>query len=236
MPLSNEDRIQKLLNRLSKPAKVDYDSSKFNDPIADQTEWGPCFPGGANYRTRRLVAVRPNRLEFRAGCTSKFFGLIFLLMGLLVGGLFSMLLIVPEFRDWQTYLPIAGSLLFVAVGIFFLRYGNKPIVFDKDSGYYWYSRKDPMKVVNLDEISSLQKLSDIHALQLIPERMSGSGTTSTGGYSSGSYMSYEINLILKDASRVNVIDHGDLGQIMIDVEQLSKFLNVPIWNALDQDG
>jgi hypothetical protein len=233
MSTSNQDRYQKLYNRFFKEQDLEYDTSRFNDPIADKTKWGPAMPGGANYRTRKLIQVNDNRIEFRSGCTRKLFGIIFIFLGLVVGGLFAMLLVVDEFRTLATYFAVAAGLLFVVIGIVINRIGNIPIVFDKESGYYWHSRKDPKNVVNLHDFKNLYPLDQIHAIQLIAERMSGSSTSSTGSYSSGSYSSFEINLVLKDANRVNVIDHGDLKQIYIDAEQLSLFLNIPVWNTIE---
>lgn len=224
MPQDRHDRLTRILNSFSKEEKILYDVSEFNDPIAEQTNWGPCFRGGANYRTRRLVHVSDTRIEFKSGCARKTFGCLFMAVGGIVGGMFAMLAIIPELRDWTSILASFAGLLFVGIGFAFNRLGNIPIVFDKTSGYFWNSRKDPRRVVNIKEIKKLQRLDDIHALQIIPETLSGSN--------SSSYMSYEINLILKDASRVNVIDHGDLKQILLDADNLGKFLNVPVWSAL----
>lgn len=47
----------------------------------------------------------------------------------------------------------------------------------------------------------------------------------------GSYKSFELNLVLEDSSRKNVVDHGNLKSIISDAEILSDFLNIPIWHA-----
>ena len=38
------------------------------------------------------------------------------------------------------------------------------------------------------------------------------------------------NLVLADGSRVNVVDHGDLGQVRADAAMLAEFLSVPLWD------
>jgi len=38
-------------------------------------------------------------------------------------------------------------------------------------------------------------------------------------------------LVLEDASRVNVRDHGKIKTLIIDAKTLSEFLNIPIWHA-----
>ena len=65
-------------------------------------------------------------------------------------------------------------------------------------------------------------LSSIHALQLLSEFVSGSKS---------SYHSYELNLVLNDGSRINVVDHGNLDRLRSDANTLSRFLDKPIWDA-----
>lgn len=57
--------------------------------------------------------------------------------------------------------------------------------------------------------------SQIHALQIISEFIPGKY---------GNYKSYELNLILKDATRVNIVDHKNIEQIRLDAQKTSKFL------------
>ncbi len=47
----------------------------------------------------------------------------------------------------------------------------------------------------------------------------------------GSYYSYEINLVLHNASRVNVIDHGNHQAVIEDAETLAQALGVPLWDG-----
>jgi len=53
-----------------------------------------------------------------------------------------------------------------------------------------------------------------------------------GYYWKGKKNPNEINLVLKDGQRINVIDHGEKPIILKEAEKLSQFLNLPIWNAL----
>ena len=52
-------------------------------------------------------------------------------------------------------------------------------------------------------------------------------------YCSGetSFYSYELNLVLADGSRVNVVDHGNLPRIRRDAAMLAGFLGVPLGDA-----
>ena len=41
----------------------------------------------------------------------------------------------------------------------------------------------------------------------------------------------EIGNALQDASRLNVIDHGNRKKLLEDAEQLASYLGVPIWDG-----
>jgi hypothetical protein len=49
--------------------------------------------------------------------------------------------------------------------------------------------------------------------------------------SKNSYYSYELNLVLDDGSRINVVDHGNLERLRSDANALSQFLDKPVWDA-----
>ena len=77
-----------------------------------------------------------------------------------------------------------------------------------------------MELVRRNDSSA--PLSSIHALQLLSEFISGS---------KNSYYSYELNLVLHDGSRINVVDHGNLERLRSDASTLSQFLGKPVWDA-----
>ena len=68
------------------------------------------------------------------------------------------------------------------------------------------------------------ELDQVHAVQLIDERV----RRSKGGY----FISYELNLVFKNCSRINIVDHGSLGAIRQDSRMLSEFLRVPVWDVI----
>jgi hypothetical protein len=69
-------------------------------------------------------------------------------------------------------------------------------------------------------------LHRIHALQLPAEDIRGSKT---------SYHSYELNVVLDDGSRLNVIDHGNAEKLRDGAGKLSTFLAKPIWDAINME-
>ncbi len=65
-------------------------------------------------------------------------------------------------------------------------------------------------------------LSSIHALQIITERVQTKNA---------SFLSHEINLILDDKRRINIVDHANLTQIHAESKQLAEYLGVPVWGV-----
>lgn len=93
-----------------------------------------------------------------------------------------------------------------------------PIVFDTSiDRFYIGFHRDRTKYQK-----NIVPLSQIIAIQIIGEIVQDE-------YSK--YKSFELNLVLKNATRINVIDHSNLDGIIEDAEILSLFLNIPIWHA-----
>lgn len=67
------------------------------------------------------------------------------------------------------------------------------------------------------------ELNRIHAIQLIGKRPELKCIT---------FILYEMNLVLEDATRLNVIAHGDLEAMREDALALSEFLGKPLWDSL----
>lgn len=68
--------------------------------------------------------------------------------------------------------------------------------------------------------------SAIHALQIVKEYVRSDKQ---------SFWSYEINLVLKDAERVHLVDHADLPSIRADAARVSVVLGCKLWDATAQD-
>jgi hypothetical protein len=115
-------------------------------------------------------------------------------------------------------LSLLPPLGFMGFGVFVYIRTNKNIVFDKTHGYYWKRKGNPN--FNSMDDKNLVKLREIVGIQLIQEFVSGDKNR---------YYSYEINLVLKDNSRLNVIDHGAKNSIIRDSQQLADFLQKPLW-------
>ena len=71
-------------------------------------------------------------------------------------------------------------------------------------------------------------LSQIHALQLLTKRVLMRGVQGRGGTN---YLSYQLNVVLKDKTRVTVVDHAGLEASREDAKKLAEFLSVPLWDT-----
>lgn len=219
------EELVKRLKAMGSPPPV-FDPGRFGDPVALQAEWSPLRGGGTNFRTHRLLNLHADRLEFRAAAGAKLFCGFFALVGFLMpSGFLAAMFLSEEFSAEMGVVavaPVLMGLIFMTVGGVMYYYGTAPIAFDRLRGYFWKGRKAPNEVLNMSALKDACKLEDIHAVQILSERCSGKS----------SYYSYEMNLVLHDGRRYNVIDHGNLIKIREDAQALATFLNVPVWDAL----
>ncbi|MDP3980552.1 MAG: hypothetical protein Q8Q33_03955 [Chlamydiota bacterium] len=198
---------------------------QFNDALALSTGWTPAKPGGASFCTRKLQQNGAHCVEFVASYSAKIFYFIFLSMGIITGAVVAYRVIIegiiPAGNNF--FGPLLIAIIFTIAGALMFYFGAKPIVFDKGRGLFCKGRVTIETTLSQSTGKNWARLDQIHALQLISEYCSGN---------KNSYYSYEINLVLKDAQRINVVDHGNLNIIRSDAQQLAQFLNVPVWDAI----
>ena len=72
-------------------------------------------------------------------------------------------------------------------------------------------------------------LDKVHAIQILSERTTTNYTSPI--YNKYIYLSYEMNSVSKDSSRVNVLDHDKRTQVRDNINLLSGLLGVPIWDV-----
>jgi len=223
-PMSMYEELKQKLGMLTTvPSSVD--PSQFGDPLATQTAWTPIRRGGSSFRTHKLVTVDPSRIEFRASLGAILFYLLFMLFGLAFFASF----FVSRFpshkpsADLPVLVPLLVTLIFAAVGGYLLYTGTAPIVFEKGRGVFWKGRKGPDEAIDSRNTDKFVRLDHVHALQLVSEYCRGNKS---------SYYSYELNLVLKDGKRVNVVDHGNRDKIREDARVLAAFLGKPLWDAI----
>ena len=213
-------KLRKLVNN-----RESFDPLDFNDPIALEIPWAPLKGGGSNFCTHKLIAINQQRMEFRSTLGAKLFYLIFLAVGViaLIGFSAVMFSSKESFTFSKVIIPLFIGSVFTAVGGVMFYFGTMPIVFDKSIGYYWKGKKSPLQIYNKEKVKNLAKLDEVYAMQLISEYCHTKNS---------SYYSYELNLILKDKRRINIVDHGNKKKIREDARVLAGFLERPIWDAV----
>lgn len=193
------------------------DISPDNIPSPKEIDWSPINRIKTSFKTRKAVLVEKDILYF---IPTKGAILSYILSFILCSVAF--ILTLEEEINQVSLLIIISTLLLAS--IIFLWVEIKPVVFNKKINLHYSSWIAPKqkegesfakwKYIPLDQIYSLQVLS-----YLVPMRSDG----------------YELNLVLKDSSRVYVIGHKDLKQIYRDAALLAGFLNVPIWKFVGND-
>jgi len=204
---------------------------RFDDPLAARTEWVPAVEGGTNFCTRVLVQVSPRRVEFRPTTAARVVPIVFVLVGLAALAFAVWALLNERGYFVGTMISLAVGCLFVVGGATVCCLATRRIAFDQGAGCFWKGGSTPISPAGIQSRTSAAPLAEIHAVQLLSEFIEGSRSSSHDAGSTSSYHSYEINLVLKDGSRINVVDHGDLARIRQDAGQLARFLDVPIWDV-----
>ncbi len=107
------------------------------------------------------------------------------------------------------------------------------IIFDKEKDCFYVQRKQTGGVFRRTKKfpEHMGFISNIYALQILkgsvkqmPLRIKRFKPSHV------IYIHYELNLVLKDGSRVNITDNSDYSGIQITATQVAKFLNVPVWD------
>ena len=226
------EKLQQLIEAAKKQATVAVDTAAFNHPLAQDTDWYPMAGGGANFQTHRLDASNPDRLVFKCTPGAYWFAGIFCFVGVLGLVIPLAIFFTQGMQEWSLLLfAFFFGGIFFAAGSLMMYFMTIPRVFDTFYGVYYKARKKPQDQMrshhnNLSKQQSVKRktarLSEIKAVQVIPERVSSKNS---------SYYSYEINLVLDDASRINVIDHGKHEAVINDAQMLATQLGVPLWDA-----
>ena len=186
-----------------------------NDPIARQVEWGPVVEGGNNYRTHTRI---DEALKIVYKPTFLALVNIIFITGFLVFFFFDL---YNESAS-QPIDPIFKLVTACILAAYFYSLTRlfQPRIFDLDTRVYRYGwRKPEVEIYYLDNKNCIN-FEHIHAIQLVDEFIEDDD---------GDYTSTELNLVLKDHQRVNVLDHSDKASLFRDAKHLGKVLNKPVW-------
>lgn len=185
-----------------------------DDPIAKRVSWKPLIEeGGSNFATHRIHR-RGSRLFTHVTGFTKFFLWTFVFVGIFFPT--TMLIFWFNFTTdnpdlFGIIFLLAFMALFTSFSTWMLRWANgKCLYFDRD--------------IISNSRGFVCRTSDVYAIQLLSECVLTSGLPAP-------YYSHELNLVLKDCSRINVTDYAMEDIIRHDARLLSRYLDVPVWDA-----
>ncbi len=191
-----------------------FDPALLGDPVALETSFHPLRRSVTSDRTHALYEERDGRLRFRPTLPaialrvlSIGIGSVFVAAGAHVG--------LTQLA-FGAFLMVTLGLVGVCAGALMLGRLLRPIVLDRELGLFWKQWRTP----RIGERGAVA-LAEVHAVQVLAKYSSGRHGRSYG---------YELNLVLHDGSRVNVVDEGDAECVRDDAESLSIFLDVPVWD------
>lgn len=218
------DKLKTIKEHISQVKNAStFDPKQFNDPLAEQIQWTVLKSGGSNFQTHKLTDAGTSRLESEPTLMSRVFSMVFVLIGLAIPIVFIAFGYLSGDPDlfYMSFVSILFGLIFVGVGVFFFRKLSEKVIFDKLKNRLWVDKPGNEKS-KTDLINNSLKLSDVYAIQLISKYLKGNNN---------SYYIYEMNVVMADTNRYNVMRHGKKRQIRRDAKKLSKFLGKPVWDA-----
>ena len=203
--------------------------TSINDPVAEKTDWTLAKPGGTSSQTQKFIVVSENRCELHQSSISKLTCWTMIIIGLCFWAVD--LYFIINSKKFGLFLICGLSL--ITPGLLIGYFHSRIRVFDLESGLSWIEPR-PNNSQEFTRRKDCLKLSELHALQIIPESISipSSGSTAgTNDRSSGSrFTSYELNLVRKNGTRLNIMDHGYPADLREDAEKLRNLLKIPIWD------
>jgi len=194
----------------------------FKDPLAAKIDWNPVTRNkGANFASHQLKKFSPDMMKFVPTWTTYILSSTLIVFG------FGAMMIMYYTAKWILP-PWLIALATVLVGCFAFYRMTIPIVFDKTKGIFLKGRRQPAELNNLVHRKKSAKLDDVRALQILARQVMDYDSETR---MNRSYMTYELNLVLEDTNRVNVVTIGNITKLREDAELLSAFLEKPVWDA-----
>ncbi len=191
--------------------------------MPENLNWSPLVIGGSSYRTLKLMQASPSQWSYEPTGMHKAFPLIFIWSGAFM----AIILLI-------TIIGFFIGIALVVIGIIWRRRQKKVIIFDFDKKAFWKGdKKLDTNNVNTAMLDDLVPFKEITGIQLLAETVvtrTVSNNDSNFNNSPKVYDSYEMNLVLKNGSRVNVVDHGNFNIMKLEAEAIAKRIEVPVWD------
>ena len=206
------------------------DPMAFEDPVAMRTGWTPLSPEGYRRTLYRLGVIGPKVLSFQPTLARHYQTFVYLVSVLVFGNMLIVSLLrhelsIRNFEHWWVIQLLVQIVLGCCVTLFLL---NRAVVID---GGAQEVRLGLPSLRWLNQLPWLRELvcrsvpfAEVYSIQLLDEEVRRTGQPM--------FWSYELNLVLRNGKRVHLIDHGNQREIRWDAGDLSRMINVPIWDFI----
>ncbi len=201
-------------------------ATRFGDPLAGLTRWTHSC-GATNLRSHRLVK-RANHYRFVTNLRSTLlwgFATVFSFGAAVLFGsvLFTADSIVGTLSDGIVFYPF---FILLGLGVPLLLVSAFGGAVLRQTTLKKFDRRS--RVFLWETVSRLRKrrhsigFDTIHALQLFPAYY-GSGESN--------FTSYQLSLVLKDGSRVPLVNHHAIRKLREETHAIAEMLGVPVWSV-----
>lgn len=204
---------QKKVSSNNKTITFNY-KNYLEDYLGQKISWEAVKNSGSNFANSSLKKTKFG-YKIRSSNYMKYIGWAFVFIS--VNSIFWTLLDAFEFSQEPIGLFKIASLVFSSGGLFvlpgiFLLFGFSA------NKIYIDSSQHKLKINNL-----LLNFNQLYAMQLLQKFVEGNRA--------GGYYCYELNVVTKDGTRYNLLNHGDKEVMLSDMVKLSAIFKLPVWNA-----
>ena len=176
-----------------------------DDHPEDGIDWQPLWTVKINFDSHRLDKENDQLLTFKPTRFALYFGWAFIIVGVVIT--ISMAFLIKD----APWFNLFGA-IFSAIGLFFLYLANRQVSFNHENGFYTRGRGAPLLLLQ------------IRALQLLSEHNDSDD---------GNYTSYQLNLILSDDKRQNIVIYANRQNAIDDAKKLADFLDLTLWSNIE---
>lgn len=205
-----------------------FDPKSLDDPLALEIKWTAAHPHSQSFVSHQLLKVNARLLRYKPTKMYLFTRMIFVVVG--IGALFAT--IYGYLTDGLDLKAVAAlsvfALAFLGLGFYFLNEALLPINFDRNRQYYWRDKKSPTEAISKSDLKQFARFDDIHAIQLLKKVVRNRNSK---GHTSKTTC-YELNFVLKDGERLDVVCFGKADVLRKDARTLARFMDIPIWDAI----
>ena len=178
----------------------------------------------ANFEKRKVQRINEETLHIKPSTTSLAHSLVFVLLGLIIGGLY----LVSEFTafDGPASVPLVLlGVLFLVTGLGTYYDGNEQLVISRETGVAFIRSLYPSASAKPTAVKKHVKPQDIIAIQTI-SRLVKNRTNKSARLAS--YTEYQVNLCLLDNERCNVFVTRKVQKAEDLAYELAQLFDVPL--------